>query len=145
MTGVGVAMRIRQMLSFKTPRSPLSWAALAALILATLAALWLIWAITESQWVQWIVGTASLLMWNFLVVRAGARQVNQSEALQASALTAVVLFISAVTLLALAAIVVTASQNSALFPGRQAVNFMVISVPLMIWANVYLRGKGGRA
>ncbi len=142
---IGVVMRVRQMLSFKTSRSPLPWSVLAALILATLAVLWLIWAITESQWVQWIVGTVSLLMWNFLVVRAGERQANRPDAFQASALTAVVLFFSAVTLLALAAIVVTASQNSALFPGRQAVNFMVISVPLMIWANIYLRGKVGRA
>jgi hypothetical protein len=138
--------RIGQMLSFRTLRCPLDWSILTALILLTLATLWLVWVVTESQWAQWIVVTGSLLVWNLLVVRAGERQVDRSDARQASGRTAVVLFLSAVSLLALAAVVAAAFQNSALFPGRQAIDFIVISVPLMIWANVYLAGGvGGQA
>jgi hypothetical protein len=114
---------------------------LTALILLTFAALWLVWMIAESQWIQWIVATASLLAWNFLVVRAGEQHASQSKAQQSFLLTTVALFFGAVTLLALATIVVTASQNSVLFPGREAIHFMVISVPLMIWANAHLRAR----
>jgi hypothetical protein len=94
--------------------------------------------ITKDQWSQWLVVTASLLIWNFLVVCAGEQQ-HQANGRQASRLTAIALFLGAVALLALAMILVAASRDSVLFPGREAIHFMVISVPLMIWANVHLR------
>lgn len=133
-------MRIRSLLSFQTRRCPLRWSVLIALILLTFAALWLVWVTVESQWIQWIVSSASLLTWNFLVVRAGEQHASQSKASQSFFLTAV-LFCGAVALLALAAFLATVSQDSVLFPGRETIYFMVISAPLMIWANVHLRDR----
>lgn len=138
-------LRIRKLLSFQTHRCPLRWSVLTVLILLTFAALWLVWVIVESQWIQWIIVTASLLTWNFLVVRAGEQRASQPKVRHSSFLTTAPLFFGAVALLALAAIVVTASQDSMLFPGREAIQFVVISVPLMIWANVHLGGQQKKA
>jgi hypothetical protein len=135
----GMTDWVRRLLSFQTPRSPLRWSVLAALILFTLTVLRVMWAIAEARWIQWIVITASLLFWDFLVVRAGERQPNVRPSKQAFALTAITLFLSTVALLILATVLTAAYQDSALFPGRKAIHYMVISVPLMIWANLYLR------
>lgn len=137
-------MHLKHLLSFQTPRGPLRWSVLTALIFLTLTVLWLVWATAESPLAQWFVITASLLIWNFLAIRAGDRQSSQSSDWQGSTLMAAMLFLSTVALLALATIFVTASQDSFLFPGRKAIHFMVISVPLLIWVNFYLKGRRER-
>lgn len=137
-------MHLNHLLSFQTPRGPLRWPVLIALILLTLTVLWLVWATAESQLAQWVVITASLMVWNVLAIRAGDRQSSQPRDWQGSAFMAAMLFLGTVALLALATIFVTASQDSALFPGRKTIHFMIISVPLLIWVNFYLRGKQER-
>lgn len=134
-------MTLIQLFSFNTPRASLRWPVLIALILFTLAVLWIVWAITESQWIQWAVIVLALFAWNSLVVRAGDQDTGNANTREGFVVTGVALFLAAVALLGLAAITVSVFQNSALFPGRQAIQFMVISVPLMVWVNLHLRHR----
>lgn len=64
-----------------------------------------------------------------------------SDRVENNALTVITLFLSTVALLLLAMVLTAAYQDSALFPGRKTIHFMIISVPLMIWANLYLRDR----
>jgi len=109
--------------------------------LLTFVVLCLVWAIAEWQGGQWFVIMATLLAWNVLVVRSGERLSYgvSGEKQGSTAAPATLLLLGAVALLAGTAILDSALRESALYPGREAIGFIVISLPLMVYANVYFQ------
>lgn len=134
-------MRAGRFFSLKTPRGPLPWSLLAAIGLLTLAALCLVWAIAESKWGQWVVIVAALLVWNVLVVLSGERLPHGQPDRDGSVAASVLLLLGLIALLAVAVILDAALRDSALYPGRETIGFVVISLPLMAWANMYFRNS----
>ena len=137
-------MSVKRLLSPNAPRAPLPWSTLAAVVLVSFIALWLAWMIVESQGLQWAMVVATLFVWNFFLVRSGeqsaARQ-SEGESIQATTMLAIALLIGLIVLALLADTVISATEDWSLFPGREAIYFLVISLPLMVWVNVHLQER----
>jgi hypothetical protein len=134
-------LRFRRLFSPKTSRGPLPWSVLATIILVTLVVLWSVWVITESEWLQWAGLIASLLVWDLLVIRAGDGQERLREDRDLSVPVAIAIFLYGVVSLGLKEILASLSEDWSLYPGQQTISFILISVPILIWVNVYLRSR----
>jgi Flp pilus assembly protein TadB len=130
--------RTKILFSRKTPRAALPWPILTVIVFSTLAVLLLVWLITTSEWLQWLVMVSALFVWNFLLVRAGKSQRRQ-RVKKLSTRMSTALAICGVLLLTLSAGLVHLSQESSLYPGPKTISFIVVTLPIMIWANVHLR------
>lgn len=137
-------MSVKRLLSPNAPRAPLPWSTLAAVVLVSFIALWLAWMIVESQGLQWAMVVATLFVWNFFLIHSGeqsaARQ-SEGESIQATTMLAIALLIGLIVLALLADIVISATEDWSLFPGREAIYFLVISLPFMVWVNVHLQER----
>lgn len=129
--------RVRRLFSSKTPRGSLSWPALGVTVLLTLVVLWLVWVTTASELLQWLVLIASLLVWNYLLVRAGRQEVNRLHDEGQGTQGSVLLLACGGVLLLLAAGLTAISQDWSLYPGPETVYFAFVAVPIMIWTNVH--------
>lgn len=132
---------VKRVFSSRTPRGSLSWPALGFTVLLTIVLLWLIWATTASELLQWLVLIASLLVWNYLLVRAGQQEVNRWHDEEQGTQGSVLLLACGGVLLLLAAGLMAISQDWSLYPGPETVYFAFVSVPIMIWTNVHYQDR----
>lgn len=115
------------------------------LCFSTVSVLMFVWVITASEWLQWIVMVLGLFWWNFLLVHAGKeRTLGTSGEGLTSEMSAVVVLCVAV-LLSLSAILIHLARDASLYPGPQTISFVIVSLPIFIWANVHLQNRQDRA
>jgi hypothetical protein len=103
-----------------------------------------VWAITASEWLQWIVMVLALFWWNLLLVRAGKERTLGTPGEGLSEMSAGIVLCGA-ALLALSAILIYLAEDTSLYLGPKAISFAIVSLPVMIWANVHLRSRQERA
>lgn len=118
-----------------TPRAPLDQRQLWLIIVGPLTLLCLAWALTESEQLQWAIDIAALLFWNYLLVRAGAREPSSKQRPELSTKVLAALLLVGLALLGLVTALEIAASDWSLYPGPGTIRFALLGVPIIIWTN----------